>query len=528
MHVRLALILSLVSPLAACGDSDGTAAADTALADTSGATQDTLAADTTPPPWTPQTLVERGYVEVRTIIHLHSAFSHDACDDHGLDENGTPDWTCIRRMKAALCKEQIGVAFMTDHPNYMDEQPFEALLYPELDKGDELLESDGVAWGVRYPCPDGQGGPDGTVVLVPGFEGTHTMPIGLRQHLADMSHYGVSLVDGTADDAVDAMTADVRAAGGMVTIAHSEQDELPFSMIAEHDIPLMELYNFHANFNTVLGDNLASAIFALELFLGTSDKPRADLTALVMLDTYPTKALDKWRTVSAIRPITAFAGSDVHENVIVPAICAGSSACDDIAIEHPNLVNLLKNGGNIILADQERIDAYERIFRWVQNRVMVGPGEALPAGAEVALEAGRNVVVFEVLGDAVGASILAITGTEAAPEYHDMGSTVHVADGATLWARSPDVPVPGNNAYWSDGSSAAMTATLYRTDGDGITAVHSWTEPGTWVSLPLDAPGAYQMEVTLVPRHLLDELGAATDLATKSFRWVETNAVRVE
>jgi len=529
MHLRSVVWLSLLTFVAACGDSGGSDTADTAQDTAESADGDTAEADTTPPPWTPETLEERGYVEVRTIIHLHSAFSHDACDEQGLDDNGTPNWSCIRRMKAALCKERIGAAFMTDHPSHMDEQPFEDLLYAEAAEGDELLTTDGVAWGVRYACPEGQGGPDGTTVLVPGFEGTHTMPIGLRRHLTEMSHYGVSLKDRTPFEDIEAMVSDVRSAGGMVTIAHSEQDELPASMIIEHDIPLMELYNFHANFNTVLGDNFGNAMFALELFLGTDPLPRSDLTALVMLDTYPIKALDKWRQVSAVRPITAFAGSDVHENVLIPAICEGTTACDDLAVDYPNLVEALKKGGSLTLSDQERIDAYERIFRWVQNRVLVQPGEAMPAGAEEALEAGRNVVVFEVLGDAKGASILAITGTEDAPEYHDMGSTVAVGDGATLWARSPDAPVPGTNAHWTDGSAAEMTATIYRTEVDGTTtAVHSWSEPGTWVSLPLDSAGAYQMEVTLVPRHLAPDLGEATDLSLVEFRWVETNAVRVE
>ncbi|TNF37361.1 MAG: hypothetical protein EP329_03335 [Deltaproteobacteria bacterium] len=526
MFRRLVVPLSLLSLVAACGDSGSTDGADSVDQDT---TADTVEADTTPAPWTPETLEERGYVEVRAIIHLHSAYSHDACDDEGLDDNGTPNWPCIRRMKASLCKEHIGVAFMTDHPSHMNEQPFEDLLYAEEDKGDELLTDDaGVAWGVRFACPDGQGGPDGSTVLVPGFEGTHTMPIGLRQHLEMRPDYGISLVDGTSFEAIEDMVADVRASGGMVTIAHSEQDDIPASMIIEHDIPLMELYNFHANFNSVLGENLATALISLELFLGTTPIPRSDLTALVMLGTYPVKALEKWRTVSAVRPITAFAGSDVHENVVIPAICANTSNCDDLALTYPNLVRALEKGGNVMLSDGERLDAYERIFRWVQNRVLVTPGSAMPAGAEEALEAGRNIVVFEVLGDALGASILALTGSEDAPEYHDMGSTVTVADGATLWARSPDVPVPGNGAYWVDGSAAIMSATIYKTDAEGTTAVQTWSEPGTWVSLPLDAKGSYHLEVTLIPHHLASELGDMAELCEGTYRWVETNAVRVE
>lgn len=479
--------------------------------------------------WAPLTLAERGYEELRVIIHIHSAYSHDGCDDEGLDADGLPDWTCVRRMKAALCRERVAVAFMTDHPSHMRDQPFSDLLYAETDAGDELVLHEGEPFAVRYRCPTGQGGPDGRVVLVPGFEGTHTMPIGLRRHLDNHAHYGVSLKDSTDPALIDDLAADVRGRGGLLTVAHSEQDDLAASVIAAHDIPAMELYNFHANFNEVLGDDLAAAIFALEDFLDPAAPiPHPDLVALVMLASYPTAALSKWREVSFVRPITAFAGSDVHENVLLPAICASPGVCDGLAFDYPNLVAFLETGGPVVHSDGDRIDSYGRVFRWVQNRLWVRPGEASLAGAEAALEAGRNVVVFEVLGDAPGVALLALTGDEAAPTYHDTGATVRVDDGAVLWARSPDLPAPGRNARWTSGEGAELEATVWRTDADGSTAALTWSEPGTWVSLPLDRPGAYQLEVTVVPRHLVDELGPASALAERTFRWVETNAIRVE
>ncbi|MCB9734663.1 MAG: hypothetical protein H6745_18930 [Deltaproteobacteria bacterium] len=545
-HAPLALAFCFASlvALSACS-SDGGGSADTATtapdADTTTADDDadtavaadTIAADTAEPePPHPLTLEERGYTEVRTIVHLHSAFSHDGCDEMGLDEDGKPNWTCVRRMKAALCAEHIGVAFMTDHPAHMREQAFEDLLYAEPETGDALLrDDDGNAWGIHFHCPAGQGGPDGTVVLVPGFEGTHTMGIGLRRHLSDPAHYGTDMLTETAAADIQAAADDIHGVGGMLTVAHSEQTELDAATIITSPADAMELYNFHANFNTVLGTDIGAALFLLEPFLGQSAPPDADLAALAMLGTYPDAALTKWRTVSASRPITAFAGSDVHENVLLPALCADTDACDSLAESYPNLVDALKVGGNLHLTDGERIDAYARVFRWVANRVWIAPGTDQLAGVEAAFRAGRVNVIFGVLGDAPGVAFLAETPGEDGGDavVHDMGETLPAAAGATLWVRSPDAPVPGRLASWTDGAPAELTTTLWRTVAGGeTTQVLQFTGPATWRSVAVTEVGSYHVEVTVVPKHLAPALDAGSTLDEASFRWVETNAIRLE
>lgn len=532
----LLVALAALALLAACSSESGPSDADTSVAaDTRLPPDDADAAliDTVEPePAHPPTLQERGYKEVRTIVHLHSAFSHDGCDEAGLDADGVPNWTCVRRMKAALCAEHIGVAFMTDHPSHMREQPFEDLLYAEPDRGDVVLrDGDGAAWGVHYHCPEGQGGPDGTVVLVPGFEGTHTLGIGLRRHLSDPAHYGVSLATKTPAADIQAVGADIEGAGGMLTVAHSEEDDLDAATIIASPAVAVELYNFHANFKTVLGTDIVSALLRLEPFLGASAPPDADLAALSMLGAYPEAALQKWRTVSASRPITAFAGSDVHENVMLPAICADPDACGDLAETNPNLVAALRKGGNVILTDGERIDAYGRIFRWVTNRAWIAPGEEQLPGVEGAFRTGRVVVIFGVFGDAPGVAFLAETpGVDGGPAVvHDMGETLAAAAGATLWVRSPDLPVPGANASWTDGAAAEITTTLWRTvEGGESTVVTQWTGAATWRSVAVTEVGSYHVEVTVVPRHLAPALDAGSALDAASFRWVETNAIRLE
>lgn len=476
----------------------------------------------------PATLEERGHVAVRTIVHLHSAYSHDGCDDHGLDAEGRPDMDCVRRMKRALCGEGIGVAFMTDHPGHMRDQAFSDLLYGE--PGDEVVTSDEGPRAIRYPCPDGGGGPDGRVTLYVGYEATHTMGIGLERHLEPRDHYGTSFEDTTPDDDLRAATEAVRAAGGLVTIAHSEEDGLSAATIARHDVAAMELYNFHANFKVVLGTDLGDKLFALEDFVAAeAEVPDPDLTALVMFDRYPERALTKWREVSAVRSITAFAGSDVHENVSLPAFCDADGLCDGLAQDYPNLVARLTTGGPVWQSDDERLDGYARIFGWVQNRVLVPATAAegdLGAAVRTAFEAGRNVVVFEVLGDATGVTLMT---RDASGAIVDMGGAVAPTPGLTLWARSPDLPLPGRRAAWTDGSAAAIESVLWKSTADGTSEVLRWSEPGAWRSLPLEAGAgaSYHLEVWIVPHHLVDALGPAEALAHAPYRWVETNAIRV-
>lgn len=519
---------------AATGDADVTAGdavvdARDDTSDTSDApdTSDADAPDTTVAPDVPQTWAQRGLGEVRTIVHLHSQWSHDGCDNG----DGAPNPTCVARLKSALCAEHIGVVFMTDHPAHMRKHSFLELLYADVDAGDVVLrDASDNAVGVRYPCASGQGGPDGKVNLFVGFEGTHLMGAGLQKHLDPLDAYGIDFTDETASADLTTATEAVRAAGGFVTIAHSEETDLSAETIIAHDVSAMELYNFHANFKVILGSGLGEKLFDLEHFVDAdADLPDPDLTALVMLDAYPEPALTKWRTVSAARAITAFAGSDIHENASLPAFCADEGVCDGLAADYPNLVKALSHEGPVMQSDGERLDAYVRVMGWVQNRVLVPAATAATAdGAAATREAflaGKNVVVFEVLGEATGETLVA---RDAAGTIADMGSTVHVGDGMRLWARAPEVPLPGLRADWTDGSAAAMEAVLWRTDATGTHELARWSEPGAWRDVPLDAAGSYHLEVFLTPLHLVDQLGPAESLAHEQYRWVETNAIRVE
>jgi len=528
----------LAGVLGACGDDGPAAGADAAAGDVEDAGVDGASGDTDTgadadaedtQPAGPAGLADRGFQPERVIIHLHSAYSHDACDDEGLDEEGNPNQACVDRMRAAVCKEHIAVAFMTDHPSFMKDTAFEDLIYANEAWGDVILRDEqGQPWAAGYHCPEGEGGADGRTWLLVGFEGNHTMPIGLRRHLEDRSLYGLGY-ETTADPArLDALVAGVEAAGGMLAIAHSEREDIDGATIAAHGAKLTEVYNFHANFNTILDGDLLGALYGLDPFIDPSPgAPPADLAGMLLLRNYPEQQIERWQVASAERPITGFAAADAHENVVIPAICGGGLDCSEIAEQAPWLEAFLEVGGNMILNDGERVDAYGRVFRWASNRVWIDPDavETNPiAATEEALRAGHVEVVFEIFGEPHGEVFAAET---EAGEVVDMGGTVSAA-GVTLWARSPDLPVPNRTATWTDSSAAVLTSTLYRTTADGTEEVKTWEGPAAWLELPSPQPGVYHVETRVKPLHLKPVLGSQAELADTSYRWVISNAIRVE
>ena len=121
--------------------------------------QDTALALSTERPWT-ATLPDanvlsapRHWHHARVITHLHSAWSHDACDGEPLID-GVPDADCVDALRAALCTLQIDAAYLTDHPSHAAGQPFSELLH--LRDEDEPLWENDQPIGAWMNCTDGQ------------------------------------------------------------------------------------------------------------------------------------------------------------------------------------------------------------------------------------------------------------------------------------------------------------------------------------------------------------------------------------
>src|SRR5678815_87582 len=79
----------------------------------------------------------RGLEPARGIIHLHSPYSHDACDGQPrIDETGPIDEDCLADLRAGLCTTRMDFAALSDHDATMADEAFEDLL---LVRGDDQL-----------------------------------------------------------------------------------------------------------------------------------------------------------------------------------------------------------------------------------------------------------------------------------------------------------------------------------------------------------------------------------------------------
>jgi hypothetical protein len=473
---------------------------------------------------------------VRVALHLHSAVSHDACDGHSRDGGALAslDQTCLAELKDALCASRIDVALLTDHPRYMDARPFdEALLY-QPERGETLLDptSDG-ATGVRLPCPNGA-----DALLAAGFEGTHTMPLGLHHHLG-AADYGTPTDSTTAPADAESLLSSVHAAQGIYFTAHSEGPDLPAALLETVPTDGMEWYNVHGNFlalfsGDVIGQatdlahiaDLIDALRGLEPFLAGSPDAQPDLVYLSLLEAgFPEAGLEKWYEVLGHRFIAGGLGNDVHQNVSVKPLCQGAAAqaiCAAVAGAYPNLLTALAAGGTLQLSDGERIDSYARVLRWLNNRVLVTE-RSIPAVVS-ALAAGRSYGVFAVLGEPGPVAFWA----ERGGERFEMGASLPSA-GTVLRARLPDRPAPELGASWTsdDAALAELDAILWRTGPTGKEPVATYTEFGASVALPSLSAGAYSLEIRLTPKHLRSALGSAHGLAENEYRWVLTNAIEI-
>ncbi len=331
----------------------------------------------------------------RAIVHLHSHFSHDACDGAPMP-NGVPDPACLDDLRSALCTNAIDVAMLTDHPAHAAERPFSDLLLAQ--DGDTVL--DGRA--TRMACPGGPG-----TLLLPGIE-DELMPVGLDRHVSADPVEAAAIYNGT-DAATIAAEID---AGGLVLQAHTEGQDLD-TLLARQAAGLsgVELYNLHAMVDPRkraqdLGLEAARPLEALGPFFSGETSAEPDLAFLGFHEAQDV-SLARWDALSAVAPTVATAGTDAHQNALP-----------------------------MLLSDGERADSYRRMTRWFSNILLVDGDD--PQDAEDALAAGRNLVAFEILGTPSGFDVhygaLEMAGTGS------VGGEL-VVGCPTL---SPDTPQDGN------------------------------------------------------------------------------------
>lgn len=421
----------------------------------------------------------------RGIVHLHSPYSHDACDNDPRP-GGAPNEPCLAHLREALCTTKIDYANLTDHDDTMADEEFTTLF--SMRGTDTPVMRGGEQIASRIHCEDGH-----TVQVTIGGE-NDLMPIMLDRHVAGTVSERHALYNG--NDAIASQA--YRDAGGLVWVAHTESKELDTLRLVQPDG--IEVYNLHANIDPdirrdYLGLDSASAIAGAVEFADTNPgHPEPDLAMLAFL-TPNQPAITKWQALLGEgRHIAVTAGSDAHENALP-----------------------------IMLADGERGDSYRRVMRWFGNIALVADPTDVDQ-VKAALKTGRNFAVFEILGTPDGFDTYVTQGTTT----YELGSTIPASASATLHVDipvvrdlDPSLPVPTIVAkvFWID--RAGVVQQVANVDGQ--------ISSNGQVNVNLGAPGAYRVEVTIVPKHLgpyLHDLG--TELAEVELPWIYTSAYYVE
>lgn len=422
----------------------------------------------------------RGLVAARGIVHLHSPFSHDACDGKPRDANNVPNEPCLQDLRAALCTTKIDFAALTDHDDTMADEEF-TTLFSMRGTDQAVKNAAGEQIASRILCDDGH-----QVLVSVGGE-NDVMPIMLDRHPPGTLVERHAIYNGN-----DAVAADAfRAAGGLVWFAHTESKTLAeLRDVAPHGI---EVYNLHANIDPdirkdFLGLPSGGALSAAAEFADTNEgHPEPDLAMLAFLSPNEPSIM-KWNALLGDgRHVAATAGSDAHQNAIP-----------------------------ITFADGERGDSYRRVLRWFGNFALVSDAHD-PVQIEQALATGRMFTVHEVLGTPAGFDVRA----EGTGGTYEIGATVPV--GAQLVVNVPKV----RNLDPKLPAPTIRTRAIWIEPGGNVTELTSSTMDQ--VTVALGAPGAYRIEISIIPRHLGPYLGdLGTDMAEVEMPWIYVSPFYVQ
>lgn len=458
------------------------AATGAACTTSSGAGGDADAGDTAddgpaPVPWEPKAVMRaaeippvRGFTARRGSAHMHSPYSHDACDNNPLID-GAVNEPCRQSWRRGVCNAGVDFVFLTDHGAHFAEFEYPAVLQHDPAAGDTLIERGGKPRAGRLKCPDGH-----TVVVAAGTE-TAMMPIGLEEH-AGADEAARKAVYGR----VDADTVRLyQGLGAKVFLQHTEEWDI--DKIIALPIDGIEIYNIHTNLIRYAGDALR---FGAALGTKPETVPIPEL-ALTSMFREVDADLERWAKVVQVKHVGGIAATDSHENVF-----------------------------NTPTYDGERLDSFRRLLHWFTNYVLVRGDEHDDRDYKNALADGRSYVMFQYLGYAVGFDWRA----ETAAKVYEMGENAPAGSAPTLkltlprvWNLDPAAPAP------------AIRGRILRAEADG-----RWTEVAagtTDLLVSAAADGVYRAEVRIKPEHLRPWLGNEPDKYTGEKVWVYGNVVGV-
>jgi hypothetical protein len=426
-------------------------------------------------PWQPGTVypslpdpTPRGLLDLRGLMHTHSVYSHDACDEMPVVD-GEVNHPCFEDLRRALCQTRHDFVMFTDHPDLFAETEYPDNLLFDGARGDVLLDRDGEPMGNWSGCDDGPG-----PLLLAGTEGA-TMPVGLERHVPDRGVYG-----DVTPEAIEAFKLE----GAVSLVAHAED----WTVEQLETLPLdgFEMYNLHAN--TLL--NIAAAVGLIAKIADGNGLPHPDLTVMPLW-TEDARYLERWGTVLAhgTRRVTT-AGTDAHRNTFMQE-----------------------------LPDGERIDSFRRMMMWFSNHLLVEAGRDGTwddRALKDALRSRRLYAAFEYMGYPEGFD----ARIEAGDTIVEIGGEVSFADGPTIYAVAPTV-----RGLDPAATPPQITVHVLRAIEGGFEEVFAGGDALEYVP---DAPGAYRIEVRIVPLHLTEYLGDYVDLASEPRPWIYANAFYID
>ncbi len=478
----------------------------------------------------------------RTIAHLHGPYSKDGCDNKGLFGD-KPNPACLASLRGGICASALDVVFLTDHPSHMKDYTFPALLYHHAT---DTLVHDGLgrpyANVVHCGAADGVAAHD--VTLLVGYEGEHTMPIGLHAHLSYKDLYKVVLDNATPFADAKKVVDEVHAREGLVALVHAEQKAVSPERVRDLGLDLVEIYNIHANF--ILG-YLADLgrLFEFNAFMGPADQAAdPNLAIVAALQYLPDEGMNQWHLALRYKRLGAVLGSDAHENVELPALCGKDGLIDEVcqakAASAPHAVAAFAKGGQILLADGHRFDQFRRMLRWYSTRVRLKSGEGRPLHIAVqeALQLGASYHVWNVFGEPDAVQLVALGSGPKGQVAAGLGEALpaDATQGRKLVIRRPKaVAEPWSPFATASAASAAREVRLWRVTPEGPKVVATWNDSGheglqvqgevAWLNDP--PAGRYHLEVRILPDYLAGPLRGAAALAKNWYRWVVSGVVEV-
>jgi len=421
----------------------------------------------------------RGYFLTRAALHMHSPYSYDACTSISKDQ-------CYADLRSSFCKNHLDFVALTDHPSHMTELEFPKLLLNEPE--DELIFQDGQNSNPianRMTCSDGH-----KVLIMAGFE-SQMMALGMTQHIEPTPERraeeyskrssGLSLRLKNEADAI-------------VVMPHTEGKGKTPEKLSNLSLDAIEIYNLHANISPkIRADELGLTYFSglidlLVYWVDPFGEQQADLAFLSFMTVRDVYA-HKWDAlISQGQHLTGIGGNDAHQSLF------------------PGKAK-----------DGDKIDSYRRLSRWVANDLLVK--DLTVSEFKNALRKGRSWVTFEGLGSPVDFDFFVETPSQTL----ELGDTVYLSDQTTiLHAQMPTL----HHSSPQSGVSPKITLKLIYVDVQGNESVIESTDNSA-IRHEIKSPGAYRVEVDIIPRHLKRFVGYQKQITERAFKWIISNHIYV-